>query len=239
MNRKKLKWLLGGLWGVLLLVSLILWQQSGMALREIPYWLEALLERFGLWKAAFIYILIYALRPFLLFPATLLTVSSGLLFGPWLGILFTIIGENASANVAFGVARWFGRDWVKEKTEVSLLKWEERLAENGLVTVLILRLILLPFDAVNYGCGLTAVRHRDYAIGTFIGILPALIAFVLLGGIGSAGVQNRLWLLTGSAVFLVMGVLLARWIGRREKSVADTQDWKGEEHESSGAEKEG
>ncbi len=224
MQKKGLKWLLGGLWAALFVVAIILWQQSGMELQKVPYWLEAALEQFGLWKAAVIYIVIYALRPFLLFPATLLTVSSGLLFGPWLGILFTIIGENASANVAFYVARWFGRDWVKNKCNMSMQKWEKRLEENGLVTVLILRLIMLPFDAVNYGCGLTAVRQRDYIIGTFIGILPALIAFVLLGGVGSAGAQNRLWLLFGSVAFLVMGILLARWIGRREKSAPAHQE---------------
>lgn len=217
MKRSKLKWLLGLLWAGLLLVTVLLWQRSDLALGEVPYWLEAELERFGLFKAALIYILIYALRPFILFPATLLTVSSGLLFGPWLGILFTIIGENASANVAFGVARWFGRDWVARQGGVSLQKWEGRLRDNGLVTVLILRLIMLPFDAVNYGCGLTAVRHRDYALGTFIGIMPALVAFVLLGGIGSVG-ANRLWLMIGSVTFLMIGIGLARWLGRREAS---------------------
>ncbi|MCF6177914.1 MAG: TVP38/TMEM64 family protein [Geopsychrobacter sp.] len=218
MKKRRLKWLLALLWGLLLLAVFVLWRKSHLPWREIPYRLESALEDFGLYKAALIYVVIYTLRPFLLFPATLLTVTSGLLFGPWLGILFTIIGENASANVAFCVARWFGRDWVKQKSGVTLAKYEQRLLENGLVTVLILRLIMLPFDAVNYGCGLTAVRHRDYAIATFIGILPALIAFVLLGGIGAAGAGNRWWLLVGSLVFLVLGILLARWLGRREQS---------------------
>ncbi len=220
MEEKKLKWLFGGVWAILLLGAIFVWIKSGLSLQEVPYRLESQLEAFGLWKAASIYVLIYALRPFLLFPATLLTVSSGLLFGPLLGIFFTILGENASANVAFSVARWFGRDWVKKKSGESLHAWEGRLKANGLVTVLILRLLMLPFDAVNYGCGLTAVRHRDYAIGTFIGILPGLIAFVLLGGIGSAGAKNRLWLLIGSGVFLLLGILLARWIGHREKSAS-------------------
>jgi len=210
---------LGLIWALVLLAAILIWQRSGVPLSEIPYRLDAALERFGLWKAASIYIVLYALRPFLLFPATLLTVASGLLFGPWLGILFTIVGENASANVAFSVARWFGRDWVKRKGGVSLQKWEKRLRDNGLVTVLILRLIMLPFDAVNYGCGLTAMRHRDYAIGTFIGILPALIAFVLLGGVGSVG-ANRFWLLVGSIIFLMLGIGLARWLGRREPSAS-------------------
>ncbi len=224
MQKLKLKWLLGGLWSLLFITGLIFWLQSDLSLQEVPYWLEAKLAHFGLWKAASLYILIYTLRPFLLFPATLLTVSSGLLFGPLLGILFTIIGENASANVAFSVARWFGRDWVKQKSEISLHKWEKRLAANGLVTVLILRLLMLPFDPVNYGCGLTAVRHRDYAIGTFVGILPGLIAFVLLGGIGSAGAQHRILLFVGSVLILLFGILLARRIGRREALTAAQEE---------------
>jgi uncharacterized membrane protein YdjX (TVP38/TMEM64 family) len=84
------------------------------------------------------------------------------------------------------------------------------------MTVLIMRLILLPFDAVNYGCGLTSMRQRDFAIGTFIGILPALISFVLLGGIGAAGVQNRFQLLMISAVVIFLGLGIARLLKQRE-----------------------
>ncbi len=63
------------------------------------------------------------------------------------------------------------------------------------------------------------MRQRDFAIGTFIGILPALISFVLLGGIGAAGVQNRLVLLGVSILFLLFGLLVAHRLKGREGKV--------------------
>ena len=55
------------------------------------------------------YMVIYALRPLIFFPATVLTLLGGFLFGP-IGILWTIIGSNASALVAYTVGRYFGQD---------------------------------------------------------------------------------------------------------------------------------
>ncbi len=214
------KRLLGALWILGFLYALCAWWQSGIRLSETPQLLENMLLQFGFYRAALCYIILYALRPLIFFPATLLTIASGLLFGPWLGILFTIIGENASANFAFLLARWFGRGWVEKHESGQLQRWEERLSNNGLLTVLIMRLVLLPFDAVNYGCGLTAMRQRDFAIGTFIGILPALISFVLLGGIGASGVQDRLLLLIISIFFLLLGLLVAKWLRGHEAAQA-------------------
>jgi uncharacterized membrane protein YdjX (TVP38/TMEM64 family) len=173
------------------------------------------LGEFGLFKAAAIYIVLYGLRPLILFPATLLTVASGLIFGPWLGIAFTIIGENASANFAFFLARWMGRDWISAHERGAIVKWEGRLKDNGLVTVLIMRLIYLPFDAVNFGCGLTSIKHRDFFIGTFIGIIPALISFVLFGGVASAAVENRYLVLGIAIFFFVLGLIIARVLHKR------------------------
>ena len=169
-------------------------------------------------KAAAIYIVIYAVRPLILFPATLLTIASGLIFGPWLGTLFTIIGENASANLAFFLARWFGRNSVERHLSVKLDRWDKKLLKNGIVAVMTMRLLMLPFDAVNFGCGLTAIRHRDYAIGTFIGILPSLIGFVLLGGVAAAGVQNRVLILCLSLLFMLCGFAIAHYLKRSEQN---------------------
>lgn len=170
---------------------------------------------FGLIKSASIYIILYTIRPLILFPATLLTVASGLIFGPCLGILFTVIGENASANLAFTIARWFGRDWVKSHEHGWIIKWEEKISENAIVTVLVMRLVYLPFDAVNYGCGLTSMKHRDYFIGTFIGIIPGLISFVLLGGTASATTENSVLVFGLAMIFFFLGLIIAKVIHRK------------------------
>lgn len=215
MTKHRKKIIFATLWFLLFTFAFYSWLQSDIPLKEIPTLLHLWMSDFGLIKSASIYIILYTVRPLILFPATLLTVASGLIFGPWLGILFTVIGENASANLAFSVARWFGRDWVKEHEHGALAKWEEKISENAIITVLIMRLIYLPFDAVNYGCGLTSMKHRDYFIGTFIGIIPGLVSFVLLGGTASATAENR-WLVFGLALlFFFLGLVIARIIHRR------------------------
>ena len=49
---------------------------------------------------------------------------------------------------------------------------DERLRERGFVSLLIVRLVpLFPFNGVNFGCGLTSLRTRDYVLATALGIL--------------------------------------------------------------------
>jgi uncharacterized membrane protein YdjX (TVP38/TMEM64 family) len=210
-----LKLIFGGLWLSLFLFALYNWWQSGIVLTSIPTLLQEWLDNVGLVNAALIYIVLYAVRPLILFPATLLTIASGLIFGPWLGTLFTIIGENASANFGFSLVRWFGRESVASHSTPLISRWDEKLKQNGLVSVMTMRLIMLPFDAVNFSCGLTSIRHRDYAIGTFIGILPSLIGFVLLGGIAAPGVHNRTLVIILSALFMLIGFGIAHYLKRR------------------------
>ena len=53
--------------------------------------------------------------------------------------------------------------------------------KNSFETVLIMRLILLPYDFVNYLCGILAIRYRAYIIASVLGSIPGTIAFVLFG----------------------------------------------------------
>jgi pyruvate/2-oxoglutarate dehydrogenase complex dihydrolipoamide dehydrogenase (E3) component/uncharacterized membrane protein YdjX (TVP38/TMEM64 family) len=126
-----------------------------------------------------IYMLMYALRPLILFPATLLTALSGTLFGFWWGVVYTVIGENASANFAYWIGRFFGKDM---KLEDSLIgKWVEALRARPFGTVLFMRLFYVPFDLTNYGSGILKINWRSYFTATLIGIMPGVTTFVALG----------------------------------------------------------
>lgn len=125
------------------------------------------------------YMVLYAVRPLIFFPATLLTALSGALFGPVLGILYTVIGENASANLAYWVGRFFGADLKLEDTVIGNLV--EKLRKNTFGAVLFMRLAYFPFDLTNYGAGIVRAKWREYFLATLIGIMPGLTVFVLLG----------------------------------------------------------
>ena len=60
------------------------------------------------WWGVFAYIGVYLIRPLVLFPASVLTVMGGVLFGPWLGVLVVVVAANMSAMVAYGVGRLLG-----------------------------------------------------------------------------------------------------------------------------------
>ena len=126
-----------------------------------------------------IYMILYAVRPLVLFPATLLTALSGALFGFWLGVLYTVIGENASANLAYWIGRFFGKDLQLEDSIVG--NFVEGLRKRSFETVLLMRLFYVPFDLTNYGAGIVKANWRAYFFATLIGIMPGLTTFVALG----------------------------------------------------------
>tara|TARA_B100002051_G_scaffold276170_3_gene322917 strand:- start:2855 stop:4939 length:2085 start_codon:yes stop_codon:yes gene_type:complete len=126
-----------------------------------------------------VYIVLYAVRPLILFPATLLTALSGALFGLWWGIIFTVIGENASANFAYWIGRFFGKDLKLEDTIIG--NWVEKLRSNSFEAVLLMRLFYFPFDLTNYGSGVVKAKWNEYFFATLIGIMPGLTTFVALG----------------------------------------------------------
>jgi len=126
-----------------------------------------------------IYMLMYALRPLILFPATLLTALSGTLFGFWWGVVYTVIGENASANFAYWIGRFFGKDMNLENSIIG--NWVEALRARPFGTVLFMRLFYVPFDFTNYGSGILKINWRSYFTATLIGIMPGVTTFVALG----------------------------------------------------------
>lgn len=132
--------------------------------------------------APLIYIAIYALRSFTLFPAMWLTIAAGSLFGFFPGIIWGLIGENVSATVAYSLARFFRKGNPEQADETRRLNLFRRLlTEQAFPTVLVLRASFLPFDLVNYGCGLLRVRWLPYLFGSIIGMLPPMLTFVSFG----------------------------------------------------------
>ena len=51
-----------------------------------------------------------------------------------------------------------------------------------IMVVILTRLsMILPYNLLNYSLGLTAVRLRDYLIGSAIGMVPGIFLFVFIG----------------------------------------------------------
>jgi uncharacterized membrane protein YdjX (TVP38/TMEM64 family) len=69
-----------------------------------------------------------------------------------------------------------------EKKYSKIKEYDQKLEENGFMTVLFFRLVpLFPFNGLNFALGLTKVRIKDYFFATLIGIIPGTFAYVYLG----------------------------------------------------------
>ena len=177
-----------------------------------------------------LYILLYALRPLLFFPATILTLMGGFLFGP-IGIIYTIIGSNASAMVAYTVGRYFGKDVLSDEENAGTIqKYIGRMRKNSFETVLIMRLIFLPYDLVNYAAGFLRINWKAFLAATAIGSVPGTISFVLLGA--SFGTLDELLAgdihvepitLISSILLIAVSIGISQFIKRREERVTSNK----------------
>jgi uncharacterized membrane protein YdjX (TVP38/TMEM64 family) len=117
----------------------------------------------------------------LLLPGTFLSFIGALLFGPYEGTLYTWIGATVGATLAFLAAKLLGRDFVDQLLGGKFAAFDKRIQENGFTGLLLIRLVpIFPFNGVNFGCGLTGIRLRDYVLATALGILPGTFVYQFL-----------------------------------------------------------
>lgn len=185
------------------------------------------------WWGIFAFVGVYLIRPIVLFPASILTIMAGVLFG-LVGIPIVIVAANTSAMIAYGVGRFLGRppgaeepttdDAIdgdaSEDAESFVGRWGTRLRENSFETVFVMRLIFLPYDLVNYVCGALRIEWTAFLLATALGSIPGTISFVLLGAsleridMGLDGI-DPLAIVAGVAIFVV-SIVISRIIKKRQ-----------------------
>lgn len=157
--------------------------------------------------AALLYVVLYAAATALAIPGSILTLAGGAMFGVFWGTLYTTIGANIGANLAFGIGRYLGRDGVERLAGSRMQALDRATESHGFRGLLTLRLIpAVPFNALNFGSGLTAIRWRTYALATAIGIFPGTLVYTMFADALLAGSQEA----SRDALFrvLISGALL-------------------------------
>ena len=157
------------------------------ALREHRGLLNAFVAHHAL-AAALIFMAVYAISTALSLPGGLvLTVAGGFLFGIALGTFYVVIAATAGATAIFLIARSTLGEIFRAKAGHFVQRMEAGFRDNALSYLLVLRLVpLFPFFVVNLVPAFLGVPLRTYVAGTFVGIIPGTLVFVLAGaGLGS------------------------------------------------------
>jgi len=123
------------------------------------------------------------IHSFVPFPAEFLTISNGMVFGPFWGVVITWIGAMIGAYASFGLTRLYGRPFVARRVNSAQLEKLDRWVQHqGAISLLLSRFIpLISFNLVNYGAGMTKISWWTFSWTTGIGILPITIIMVSMG----------------------------------------------------------
>lgn len=169
-------------------------------------------DSLGLWAplATLLLMVIQALAAPI--PAVLITVLNSLLFGPFVGAIWSILSATVAAVLCFLIARGYGVPVVSRLVSDRVMTRTERFMDShGAAAILAARLLpVVPFDPVSYVAGLTHMRLWTFVWATVIGQIPAGFAYSYLGQ--EIGDPARL-LLLGVCAFGVL--LLIGWSFRR------------------------
>lgn len=168
-----------------------------LPLRDWTVWLIEGVRGLGAIGVA-VYAIVYIAAAVLVFPASLLTLAAGFLYGPLWGTLLVSPVSVAAATLSFLLGRSVAREWIKRRIEQNarFSAVDTAVGANGLKVVFLLRLSpIFPFSILNYALGLTRVRLRDFILASFIGMLPGTFLYVYLG----SSVANLAALASGKA----------------------------------------
>ncbi|EFG7919338.1 TVP38/TMEM64 family protein [Escherichia coli] len=188
-------------------------------LTDLPH-LQTLIRQSGLFGYS-LYILLFIIATLFLLPGSILVIAGGIVFGPLLGTLLSLIAATLASSSSFLLARWLGRDLLLKYVVHShtFQAIEKGIARNGIDFLILTRLIpLFPYNIQNYAYGLTTIAFWPYTLISALTTLPGIVIYtVMASDLANEGITLRFILqlcLAGLALFIL--VQLAKLYARHK-----------------------
>lgn len=110
------------------------------------------------------------------------TVSSGYLFGFWMGLSIISATSLSAAIVLFLLSRHANISLIKTNSSRITNKINTEIRDAGLWYALSIRIsAVVPFFILNCVQGLTSLKMRDFILSTFFGMIPISVVLVNAG----------------------------------------------------------
>jgi phospholipase D1/2 len=176
------------------------------------------------WQGLVVVLLAFLLSSLLFIPVNIVIAGTGAVFGPLLGPAYALAGSLLAAAAVFAVGRVLGRNWVRQLATRRVTAFNRRLQRHGLLAMTVLRLFpIAPFTVVNLIAGASAIRTRDYMLGSLIGMSPGVVLMTLFGDrlgawLRQPNVANLAVVVAVAALALALAWALKRWSARRTRS---------------------
>ena len=133
----------------------------------------------GAWAPVFFVILMILIVPIGV-PPILFVLTAIVVWPSPLAFLLIMAGAMGKSAINFHFARTLGRATLEKRMPKRLRKWDQKLAGDRIWPVVAFRLMTYLARWADWLLGISSVKPRTFYVGTFLGILPPTIMWVLL-----------------------------------------------------------
>ena len=137
------------------------------------------MQSLGVW-GFLLFLVAFALGELVHVPGFVFIFAALIAYGRVWGALAGYAGALVAVTVAFYLVRIVGGRALTEIKQPLLKRALGPLEKHPIRTVALLRAVLWFAPAVNYALGLSAIRYRDYIVGSAIGFLVPMTIFSVL-----------------------------------------------------------
>ncbi len=170
------------------------------------------------------FVLVYGLVAVAGLPVWWLQVTAGFAFGLGRGIAVGAVAATLAAVGGAAISRFLFSDWFHQRVESRMARLralDDRMGNNGLLVVLVLRLLHgVPFALCNYALGLTRVSLVSIAVGTLFGALPVVTIYATGGADAALVATWKFWAIIAAMHLVLLTPIVWRWATRRQGTPA-------------------
>lgn len=167
-----------------LIISALIFAYSNFT-KIPPEQIKEFINRGGVWSPL-VYMLFHVLT--IIFSVigggSFLVFSSGILFGVWPGIFYSILSAFIGASINFWLARYFGQKVIKniigEENMQKIYKVTSRITDKNPV-ILVPLMLTSAFNFVCYASGLTDIKYSKFMTSVAITSLVSIPVYVAIG----------------------------------------------------------
>jgi len=216
--RHRLRVLTLGLWLVIFVVARTYMVINDLTLIELAESILGILR--DTWYGPLLYILLYVLRPLLLIPGTVLTLSAGLAYGLAWGIPISITANIISASVTYSVARWLMSSHIELDGRRG--QFINLMRRNPFEAVLTMQLSYISLDLTCLLAGVLHLPFRPFLLGIAIGgsvgnMLGVIIGSSFEGSLAEGTVSVQPEMIALSLTIFVISLSISAFLRRRQR----------------------
>jgi phospholipase D1/2 len=147
-----------------------------------------------------------------MFPITLLIVTTALVFQPVPAIIYAVIGSLSNALITYGIGLIMGKQTIGKIAGRKINRLRKRLRKNGILAIAVIRNIpFAPYTIVNIVSGALRVNLKDYLIGTALGMSPGIFAITFFTETMIKAIKNPQWGNIAISSATAAGIFLIFW----------------------------